>query len=287
MSVVGASRRAVNLPKGQIAQALKLLELDGAVARDGSRYRRTPNPWQQDEERIERVMAARRPELAQMQAYMRHDGCLHGVPRRELLDDPAAAPCGRCANDVGRGLPREVDPERVRAAVSFLRRDLRTIKPRLLWPTDAVPGLSGKITPPNEIGLRAVRLRRRRVGDATVQRGKDVDGRVLAASSSRPRRGRSAIGGGRQPAPDLGHGDPVGRAARDRRRVRPVAGGASSACRTSSACPCSHGAPPQKAMQNSAQQLRNAHAQARHRGRAGSDGAGPAGRRHRRIRAGR
>ena len=36
--------RRVNLPMGQIAQALKLLELDGAVARDGSRYfgRRTP-----------------------------------------------------------------------------------------------------------------------------------------------------------------------------------------------------------------------------------------------------
>ena len=72
----GAARsEAVNLPKGRIEQALKLLELDGAVARDGSRYLRTPNPWQQDEARIERVMAARRVELAQMQAYMTHDGC--------------------------------------------------------------------------------------------------------------------------------------------------------------------------------------------------------------------
>ncbi len=51
-----AIERAVNLPKGHIAQALKLLELDGAVARDGSRYLRTPNPWQQDEARIERVL---------------------------------------------------------------------------------------------------------------------------------------------------------------------------------------------------------------------------------------
>ncbi len=75
-----ASSETVNLPKGQIEQALKLLEIDGAVARDGGRYRRTPNPWQQDEERIERVIAARRLELAQMQAYMRHDGLLHGVP---------------------------------------------------------------------------------------------------------------------------------------------------------------------------------------------------------------
>ena len=186
-----AIERAVNLPKGQIAQALKLLELDGAVARDGSRYLRTPNPWQQDEARIERVQAARRLELEQMQAYLRHEGCLMEFLTR-LLDDPAAARCGRCSNDVGRGLPREVDPERVKAAVSFLRRDLRTIKPRLLWASDAVADLSGRITPPNEIGCALCVY-----GDAgwgrDVQRGKYVDGqfgRELVVASARAIRDR-------------------------------------------------------------------------------------------------
>ena len=46
--------------RGRIEQALKLLEIDGAVERDGGRYRRTASPWEQDEERIERVKAARR-----------------------------------------------------------------------------------------------------------------------------------------------------------------------------------------------------------------------------------
>ena len=63
----------------------------------------------QDEERIERVTGGpSRSSSAQMQAYMRHDGCLMEFLTR-LLDDPTAAPCGRCSNDVGRGLPREVD----------------------------------------------------------------------------------------------------------------------------------------------------------------------------------
>jgi len=248
-----AIERAVNLPKGQIAQALKLLELDGAVARDGGRYLRTPNPWQQDEERIERVMAARRLELAQMQAYMRHDGCYMEFLAR-LLDDPTAAPCGRCSNDVGRGLPREVDPERVRAAVSFLRRDLRTIKPRMLWAPDAVPGLSGKITPPNEVGC-ALSV----YGDAgwgrDVQRGKYVDGqfgRDLVIGAARAIRDRW------QPRPEPAWVTAVPTSVRPgmneafARSLAAELGLPYVQCLTVVA-----GAPPQSEMQNSAQQLRN------------------------------
>ncbi|MGK2849340.1 MAG: RecQ family ATP-dependent DNA helicase, partial [Candidatus Limnocylindrales bacterium] len=164
----------VNLRRGRIAQALKLLELDGAVAREGGRFVRTAEPWQQDEERIERVIAARRTELAEMQAYMRHDGCLMAFLIR-LLDDPDVTACGRCANCTGRGLPRTVDDELVRAAVTFLRRDLRTIKPRLQWAPDAVPGLTGRIAPPNQPGM-ALSVH----GDAgwgrEVQRGRLVGG---------------------------------------------------------------------------------------------------------------
>ena len=45
---IGQLERTVNLRRGRIEQALKLLELDGAVAREKSRYFRTPNPWAQD-----------------------------------------------------------------------------------------------------------------------------------------------------------------------------------------------------------------------------------------------
>jgi ATP-dependent DNA helicase RecQ len=165
--------QTVNLRRGRIAQALKLLEIDGAVGRDGSRYRRTAEPWAQDEERIARVVAARRAELEQMQAYMREEGCLMAYLVR-LLDDPDPARCGRCANCTGERLPREVDDELVRAAISYLRRDLRGIKPRAQWPPEAVPGLSGRISPPNLPGM-ALSV----YGDAgwgrDVQRGRVVD----------------------------------------------------------------------------------------------------------------
>jgi len=43
-----------------------------------------------------------------MQAYVTTEGCRMEFLVR-LLDDPTAGPCGRCANDVGRGLARTVD----------------------------------------------------------------------------------------------------------------------------------------------------------------------------------
>src|SRR4029079_8972686 len=87
-----ALEKAVNLRRGRLEQALKILEVDGAVARDGSPYRRTPNRWRPDEERIGRVIATRRAELAQMQAYMAERGCLMEFLTR-LLDDPDPRPC--------------------------------------------------------------------------------------------------------------------------------------------------------------------------------------------------
>jgi ATP-dependent DNA helicase RecQ len=135
----------VNLPHGQIEKALKLLEVDGAVARERGRFFRTPNPWAQDEERIERVLAARSSELASMREYVEAGGCRMAFLGR-LLDDPAAADCGHCANDGGRVWPRAVDAGLVREAVTYLRRDVRVIEPRRQWPEGA------RIKPPNEEG---------------------------------------------------------------------------------------------------------------------------------------
>ncbi len=252
---VGQLEKTVNLKRGRITQALKLLELDGAVARDGSRYRRTSEPWAPDDERIERVIAARRLELEQMQAYMRETGCLMAFLIR-LLDDPDPVPCGRCANCTGDKLPRTVDEELVRAAISFLRRDLRTIKSRKQWAPDAVPGLSGRITPPNEDGLALCVY-----GDAgwgrEVQRGKVVDGvfsHDLVVASARAIRDRW------HPTPEptwvtAVPSNPGGvsveafaRAVARQLELPFVA-----------ALTVASDAEPQGAMQNSAQQLRNVH----------------------------
>ena len=141
----------LNLRRSRIEHILKLLEVDGAVARDRGRYFRTLNPWQPDADRIARVTALRRAELAQMQAYMTHQGCLMTY-LTAALDDPDPAPCGRCAAEVDVLLPTTADPMLVRRAVDFLRRSDRPIEPRLQWPVGGVTGLSGRIRPPNEVG---------------------------------------------------------------------------------------------------------------------------------------
>jgi len=149
---IGGLQREVNLPYGKIEQALKLLEIDGAVSRDRGRFARTSMPWEQDEERIARVIATRRQELAQMQAYVTHPGCRMEFLTR-LLDDPAAGPCGQCDNDTGTGLSHDVDQDLVVEARTFFRRDLRPIAPRKRWMSEAGETPSGNINPPNEPGL--------------------------------------------------------------------------------------------------------------------------------------
>jgi ATP-dependent DNA helicase RecQ len=165
-------QRSVNMGRNQIDQALKLLELDGAVTKTGTRYARTNEEWQPDEERIARVVETRLLEQKQMREYVAYDGCRMEYLTR-LLDDPAAAPCGRCANDVGRGMPHEVDADVVRAAVDFLRRSLRPIESRKRWIDE---GGSGPIERPNEDGIALCVY-----GDAgwgrDVARGRSTGGR--------------------------------------------------------------------------------------------------------------
>jgi ATP-dependent DNA helicase RecQ len=70
-----------------------------------------------------------------MQVFLHGDACLMEFLRREL-DDPAAAPCGRCA--ICRGEPlvsHEFDRVVARAAVDYLRRQDLALEPRLQWPT--------------------------------------------------------------------------------------------------------------------------------------------------------
>jgi ATP-dependent DNA helicase RecQ len=134
----------VNVSRTVAQKALKLLEVDGAVGKEGSRYFRTPNPWQPDVARIDRVMALRRAELAQMQAYVAHQGCLMEFLAR-ALDDPAAGPCGRCANCVGRGMPAQVSTALVAEAVEFLKCCDLIIEPRRMWPKGLFTDLKATI----------------------------------------------------------------------------------------------------------------------------------------------
>jgi ATP-dependent DNA helicase RecQ len=135
---------AVNLGRGRLMQVLKVLELDGAVYRDGSVYHRSPTAWEPDSERIANVTAQRQHERDRMQEYIRGAVCLLEFLRSEL-DDPAAVACGRCAVCAGDFISRVPDPALVREAVLYLRRAHRPIPPRKRWPQGGVDGRTGNI----------------------------------------------------------------------------------------------------------------------------------------------
>lgn len=122
----------VNVRQSVAEKALKLLELDGAIGVEYNRgifYFRTPNPWQPDYERYQRVTDLRRQELSQMHDYVSHSGCLMEF-LCSTLDDLDPKPCGRCANCVGRGFSAEVPLELIVAAVEFLKSDELKLLPR-------------------------------------------------------------------------------------------------------------------------------------------------------------
>lgn len=123
----------LNQSRGTVEKALKLLEVDGAVQREGNRFIRTANPWQPDTLRATEITEKRRAEQAEMQRYVEHTGCLMEYLAR-ALDDPTAAPCGKCMNCTQHIERRETPHELVQQAVAFLRGDVLVLEPRRRWP---------------------------------------------------------------------------------------------------------------------------------------------------------
>ncbi len=123
----------LNQNRGAIEKALKLLEVDGAVAHDKLGYVPTGLAWQPDVARFEQVTRLRREEVEQMRRYVEHKGCLMEFLAR-ALDDPNAAPCGKCMNCTKHTERRTVPVSLTQAAVDFLRGDALVLEPRLRWP---------------------------------------------------------------------------------------------------------------------------------------------------------
>jgi ATP-dependent DNA helicase RecQ len=129
-------QRQVNLGQGRLDQLLKVLDVEGAVRRVDGGYLRGDLGWAYDADRYRRVTAARRAEQAAMLDYLTSSTCLMAFLRRQL-DDPDAAPCGRCQRCTGHGPPTTVGGELVAAAVGFLRDQDVTLPPRRQWPAGA------------------------------------------------------------------------------------------------------------------------------------------------------
>ena len=121
----------VNLGRNRIEAMLKVLDVEGAVSRSGTRWVLAEGGggaagpdgaagWHYDAERYSRITELRRREQAAMAAFGADGRCLMRV-LREQLDDPQAQDCGICAACAGPRFDGPLDPALVREAALLLR----------------------------------------------------------------------------------------------------------------------------------------------------------------------
>ncbi len=129
-----ALESTVELGRTRLEMVLKVLDVDGAVRRVRGGWIATGQPWHYDEQRYTRIAQARHAEQQAMSSYVSTAGCRMEFLRR-ALDDPAAAPCGRCDNCTDRHWSPSVPAATQAATRDRLRRPGVEIVPRRLWPT--------------------------------------------------------------------------------------------------------------------------------------------------------
>jgi ATP-dependent DNA helicase RecQ len=145
---VPALEVSVELSRSRLEAMLKVLDVDGAVRRVSGGWISTGEPWTYDAERYAKVTAVRVDEQQAMRDYIALDGCRMEFLRRQL-DDPDAAPCGRCDRCTGVAWEATVSDTAVQASKAEIGRPGVELSARTMWPTGlakiGVP-LTGKIS---------------------------------------------------------------------------------------------------------------------------------------------
>jgi ATP-dependent DNA helicase RecQ len=130
---------AVNLGRGRLDAMLKILEVEGAVVRAGTRWTRTAQPWRYDAERYAQITALRRAEQAAMASFGADGRCLMRALEEELdgaalADGGTLEDCGRCAVCTGPRFDVDLDAALVATAARTLRSRPLTLEPKKMAP---------------------------------------------------------------------------------------------------------------------------------------------------------
>ncbi|WP_376786219.1 RecQ family ATP-dependent DNA helicase [Arsenicicoccus bolidensis] len=148
-----ALETVVDVRRTRLELLLKVLDVDGAVRRVQGGWTATGAPWTYDAERYARVAEAREREQDLMLAYQRGEECRMAFLQR-VLDDPTAAPCGRCDVCAGPWYPEGVPEGAVVEARTRLDRPGVLVEPRAQWPS-GMPRLGvevkGRIAPAEQV----------------------------------------------------------------------------------------------------------------------------------------
>jgi len=122
--------------RGRLETLLKILAIDGVVAKDGSKWVATGATYTHDTAKWTALTQTRRAEADLMRRYAHGEGCLMAY-LQQALDDPSPAPCGRCSVCTGvlpaPGLHATV--ERLAAARAYMHGVDIVIEPRKMWPS--------------------------------------------------------------------------------------------------------------------------------------------------------
>lgn len=124
----------VRIGRTRLTAMLKVLDVEGAIARNGSRYVLAPDStWEYDAERYAQVTELRRHEQDAMAAFGEDGRCLMRALEEEL-DDPAPADCGRCAVCTEPRFDAPVDAALARQAGEHLRGQPQVIDVKKMAP---------------------------------------------------------------------------------------------------------------------------------------------------------
>jgi ATP-dependent DNA helicase RecQ len=110
----------VRLGRTRLLAMLKVLDVEGAVEKRGSRYVAGDPSWVYDGDRYDQVTALRRREQQAMADFGADGRCLMRALAEEL-DDPSPADCGRCAVCTAARWAGDLDAALTRAAELHLR----------------------------------------------------------------------------------------------------------------------------------------------------------------------
>jgi len=165
----------VDIKRSRLQSLLKVLDIEGAVERVDGKWVRTAAPWQYDDDRYERVRAARKADEDQMLGYQAVSACRmaylrHALDDPELEGDWSCGRCDRCA-PVDFAAPA---PEAIAAAFDLSKRTDVVLPARKMWPVTA-GGRSSRIAPTSRP------LDGRALGEAGAPGWSEVTDRLLVA----------------------------------------------------------------------------------------------------------
>lgn len=157
---VPALAARVDLTPSRLELLLKILAVEDAMIRTKGGWQATGKPWHYDAERYANVAAQRVTEQDLMLNYQQTEQCRMQF-LSETLDDPYAAPCGRCDNCTGHHPDMTIGAEARSYADRVLSRPGVELAPRRMWPTglnNLGMNLKGKIRLQAEPGRALARM---------------------------------------------------------------------------------------------------------------------------------